>query len=675
MLAEHDDLVASGRCPHRVTAYFAGSEEGSLRLDMEEHAAGRGMSDRLLCEVRAYQLCKVDDTWAEAVHRDVSAFGKRATAAKAPYIAAAHRMGQTLASVDKMKPAELSQFHKCMRKYKAIGQANATRAKRLRSVHKKLGTLLGQIYRCDSSACRDWTSQLGSAIKLLEDRPAKRRSVGERLQLEYLDSVISDGALLSLPEAQLAIMDQAREAPLADLPIVLQQRPAFADAFFVIVDEAAGRKKQLRTAASEAQRGMAKPVSVQRMTRWPAEIDQDGSGTLLYHDGFPHIVDLMSLAPWQVLRGGLRQWQTAESTVAGCLTLLASEAVSAQSGWQRDGTPTLCLLEDLARAGWARGKPPSEHTLVSSKTFAVKDPMASKAYLRCLLGLESLVCEDKMSCLRSDQPAMYYACVLASEQPQMVPCGQRPAEYRKLLNVAPDEALAALQHGEPSPASPAASSDSIEFCVPLEDDCVAKRAAPGRGRGRGRGRGGVRTKPLEEDWGALVWVAQPPDPQSGAGTPLGQSQSSAGPAGGSGAASSSDPLPPAAESALVAVGPGEQAAGQQEAPRRVILEGVEVHEEAHGVLGQPGSYRRLIIRCPHHGHNKAPCRKTRSFGVRSAIKSGLGDMEPYAFLGCWLRGHARFADVADHKKWGPTSAEVQSYANEHDFVHQPHDAA
>ena len=668
LIKEHDDLVASGQRPHRVTSFLVGPEEGSLRRDMEEHAAGHGMSDRLRCEVCAYQLCKVDDTWAEAVHRDVSGFGKRATAAKVPYIAAAHRLGQTMASVDKMSPSELSQFHDCMRRYKAIGQKKPGRAKKLRSLHKTVAQLEGQVYRCDSSACRDWGAELGSAMKLLDDRPAKNRSIAERLQIEYLDSAIADGEVLSLPE-----LSQAVAAPdtLAG-PIVQQQRPASAETFFVIVDKAAARKKQLRTAAMAAQRAMVKPVSLQRMTVWPGGPEDVGAGaggheTLVYHDGFPQIVDMLSLAPWPAWRGALRQWQTIQSQVVGCLAIAAPQPVVAHSDWQLDRTPTLCLLDELASQGWVRGKAPEEHTLVSSKTFAVKDPIASKGYLRCLLGLERLVCDGKLPALRSDQPNLYYMCVLASEQPQLVLCGQSPAQYKRILDVQPSADLFALGDSEqpPNPASPAGSSDSVELCVPM-DHGQPKRAPSGRGRGRGRGVGGSRTRSLEEDWGALVW-APPPDAQPSVAQAVGQSQSSAGPADGSGAASSSSVGQPIAASTLVAVEPGEQRARSiQEVRCKAMLEGVVLHEEAHGVIGQPGSYRRLVVRCPHH----KSCRKTRSFGVRRVAQSGLGDIEPYAFLGCWLSAHSRL-EASAHKHFAPTMAEVVAYADEHGLAPQP----
>ena len=87
LLDERDALVAAGGLPHRVTEIFAapGSE---MRAAMEAHAAGGGMSACLREELLAYGLAKIDDTWAEAAHRDVSSLAKRCPGAKVPYMAA-----------------------------------------------------------------------------------------------------------------------------------------------------------------------------------------------------------------------------------------------------------------------------------------------------------------------------------------------------------------------------------------------------------------------------------------------------------------------------------------------------------------------------------------------------------------------------------------------------------
>ena len=103
------------------------------------------------------------------------------------------------------------------------------------------------------------------------------------------------------------------------------------------------------------------------------------------------------------------------------------------SDWRSDSTPALLLLEDLASSGWARGKPPLEHTLVSDKVFMVKDPVASKPYLQCLLGIPDWLGGGQLSALRSDQPLGYYRCLLASKRLDLVPVGAPSAGYAQLL--------------------------------------------------------------------------------------------------------------------------------------------------------------------------------------------------------------------------------------------------
>ena len=94
---------------------------------------------------------------------------------------------------------------------------------------------------------------------------------------------------------------------------------------------------------------------------------------------------------------------------------------------------------------------------------------------------------------------------------------------------------------------------------------------------------------------------------------------------------------------------------------RPLLEGSEVYHESHGVVGQPNSYRRLVVICPLHGDKKRPCKKTRSFGVRSGAASELGDLEPYAFLGAWLAAGRACVAKEEHKCQTPAAAEVREY--------------
>ena len=83
-------------------------------------------------------------------------------------------------------------------------------------------------------------------------------------------------------------------------------------------------------------------------------------------------------------------------------------------------------------------------------------------------------------------------------------------------------------------------------------------------------------------------------------------------------------------------------------------------EDGHGALGQPGAYRRLRVKCPVHDR----CGALRSFSARFGWASGLGDQEPFAFLGCWLRAASTYPDDAEtpHAAWKPSVREVQAYA-------------
>ena len=160
------------------------------------------MSDALRSEVRAYQLCKVDDTWAEAAHRDVSRFFLVRDRSQLPYAAASYRLSQTLSAVDAMTPAELMHFHQCMRRYKAIGQTDVARSLALRGLKCSGRAIADQVYRSGSVGLENWSAVLGSAAQLAicdDDARRQRLSSRDNLLVEYLESVIPDGEALSLP--------------------------------------------------------------------------------------------------------------------------------------------------------------------------------------------------------------------------------------------------------------------------------------------------------------------------------------------------------------------------------------------------------------------------------------------------------------------------------------------
>ena len=91
-------------------------------------------------------------------------------------------------------------------------------------------------------------------------------------------------------------------------------------------------------------------------------------------------------------------------------------------------------------------------------------------------------------------------------------------------------------------------------------------------------------------------------------------------------------------------------------------EGSDVHEESRGLPGDTGHYHRLLVTCDHHGcPMSGRCKKTRSFGVRSAAKLGMGDIEPYAYLGAWLEQRQNFLSREGHQSLVPAAGDVKSY--------------
>ena len=123
--------VRQGIAPHRVTEYFAGPQDGSLRADMEAFASGQEMSDRLRLEVSAYQLCKLDDTWTEASHSLVSSHTKKSPAATIPFCAASLRLSQTLASFDEGTEDQQQDLLRCYTRWRSIAHPKAGSVARL----------------------------------------------------------------------------------------------------------------------------------------------------------------------------------------------------------------------------------------------------------------------------------------------------------------------------------------------------------------------------------------------------------------------------------------------------------------------------------------------------------------------------------------------------------------
>ena len=233
-----------------------------------------------------------------------------------------------------------------------------------------------------------------------------------------------------------------------------------------------------------------------------------------------------------------------------------------------------------------------------------------------------------------------------------MPVGQSAAEYKVILTKGVVGQCMELedQHTSDTEKEGDSGADDASSDAAFQAGVVAPRAAPKQRQQRGGvapARRRIRTS--ANDWAALVW-----DDGSPAAAPV---HAGASPA----------PLPIAdaaqASDGQVVVHEAAEAVSQRASRKKpYLLEGAELEEEAHGVLGQPGSYRRLRAVCNVATH--VGCKVQRSFSAWFGRASGLGDQEPFAFIGCWLRAGASFSDASQpsHSQWKPTVAQVQAYA-------------
>ena len=243
----------------RVIEHFVGTNEDSLRVYFEAHAEGRGMSTRLREEVSSHQLCQVDDTWVEAVHRDVSATCKRASACTFPWVAATLRLSQNLAVMDSAGANGKDHRSLLFSKWRVICQHSAAKAIKLILVRNgSRAKLISEAYRMRFEPLHDWAASLQDALKPMEQLQVKQRlHRNARLKVDYLSHVLSDNHIYSIPMGD----DIGRSADAGTLQEAVQRMDdaAFGFRFFQIVDCNVRRKKLVPTQASQEYKVMAFP--------------------------------------------------------------------------------------------------------------------------------------------------------------------------------------------------------------------------------------------------------------------------------------------------------------------------------------------------------------------------------------------------------------------------------
>ena len=699
-LRRHDEILEQGGQPqpHRVCQHFC-AFDSPLRQAMVDHAAGKGTSDKLRQELLSYQFCMLDDTWVEAGHRDVSGVQATKPSGRAPYVAATTRLRQNLHLWDNGNQERIATF---FRKYRAMGHlgdhlgGHPKRRRRVRVSNKKTvsrKSIVKHVYRLGEQALANWSARLAciqqhSSSPLLQLVGAPTLKMVTKLKVEYLTSAMKAGALLSLPNVTMQVAEEARVADdFQGALAILDNGSAGVQSFLQVIDSRVRSRKAIRLSAQQQRMArMCCPVTIQKFSVISSQDGgRVGTGSLVYPENSPEVVDLLFIAEWSVLRTGLRQWEhVAAADQPGCLTLGESSLVH-ETAWNfRDGgsVPHVALMDYLDANGWQRGHI-AVHTLDSEKLMA--PPLAktgpAKPYMQCLACLRDIL-TDAFPALPTGQPAHYYSCVLVVTTPERILLGQPCFYYAsvlraagKALNGGPAVNFSAEDHcdmpalldNEDAPANEGEDGEEEPMCftLPAGSHGGVKRAAPRLAAGA----------ILDEE--PAIW--RKPERKKAA-SQRGRKDNAPGSSNDRLAIGNGDDnpggesqlrQPPQQPAPSPALAPASQKRKRRKGDKREVvcrLEGQDIFKEVHLTSGQLGHYVRLVASCPYCDTVHEGCEKKRSISENQT--QAIGEKEPLAFLGCWLQCASLFEDRASHMKFRPTLEDVRAYAKEQGWAPQ-----
>ncbi len=371
------------------------------------------MEARLRREVTAYQLCMLDDTVQEAVHRDVSHVSARAPCSRLAFRAASVRLDQNLAVWDACQsPAERQA---AFQGWRSILRFRGVKRKASAKASAKAGEFLDHVYRAGEVGLKDWGA-LERFMAQHDPQPVRAQlSAAARLKVDYLRRVLAAGSVYSVPVTEAPVQ---QDRPLAEAGRAAEASAARFD-YFEVLSTTVTQRKLVPSAFSLSLRCMSWPVAVQPFSAWRQGPVCDASQQEVVEEGFPVTLDALHLATWPVLRCALRRWASVQTAdVVGCHALSNSVSV-AETAWDAlaNETPAVVVLERLADAGWARAaRPTPPHCPGGPREFHASDLLRSKPYLQCLLARDRLFAAG-LAALPAGEPAGYYRCVLLASDP------------------------------------------------------------------------------------------------------------------------------------------------------------------------------------------------------------------------------------------------------------------
>jgi len=280
---------------------------------MEQQACGGGMSALLCREICAYQLCMLDDTVAEAVHRDLSWQAKHAISSTISWWASSVRLNQILA----LEASPLgSLIHEHWHKWTVLLNQSPNKRRVWQPLRILTSTFLARVYRTGTTGLTDWS---GLQPFSEPDDARKRGTLCARMvhdvKVDLVHCILTKIMIVSIPnvsaERAQAVLREEGTALVADAGFLLEKA---ADEFmcFQPLDFQAKQKRHIRTYYWKRVCRMGFPASVQLLVLEHGRPD----GTMpvtMFPCCCPEVADLLTVAPGPVVRTALRQLATVSS--------------------------------------------------------------------------------------------------------------------------------------------------------------------------------------------------------------------------------------------------------------------------------------------------------------------------------------------------------------------------
>ena len=520
------------------------------------------------------------------------------------------------------------------------------RAGRLQRVRKSSFRKVVQfVHRCGMAKFVHW-GIFEEHMKAFQPISRKKPTdVSIRMGRDHLTSVLVQGGVYSLPRARTDALEQV--AGMQDIGEAIAILDAGADGtcfdILKVLDTQVATKKILpRSSLARTLKGMRWLLRIQRLSVWRG-VGYLATSYDVCTDVDLENVSILDLAPWLVLRLGLRRWEVAGSDVYSCFAMHSS-ACPSQQPFPQDiqAASALVCMEEFFRRGWILAKPPVVHTLVSEKHFLVDDLVKHKLYLECLLRLDELLVTHPAG-ISSRSNVRYYKGILSASAVESKDGDGDDALERPPLQCladgdVDDEDIA----DRPPDLDEAARPRPVARCPPLKRLRTAE---------------GISNAPKQAHGLPDLFWGVKDSAIGGSGADV--ASSSQQPA----AAGDAHPDAALAEEAVIVAqehSDGTPAVHVAERPLPMHIEGQRVMSEAHfGRDARVQFYDRIRIVCPMH---QGRCQKTRNVGAAQCRT--FGRFEPYGFLGAWLRAGHSYATKAEHIRCTTTEVDVAAYLAE-----------